>query len=188
MTIVLGLALLQGQSQSPEPFVLLGPPDSGPCFTVRFPEGHIVAEDHACGRMQGENSYYVRDSSGEMLATLSSADLAASTKWMQANSVLPRLLIKSKDLYWDGKKVNLGKVNVSKLYLAFPWQDGVFIYGRTFPRRGFFGSWPFKGHLIETRDIEPYCAIYFDRRTLKGEDAYLTGKISMPVAVYPVPR
>ena len=109
-------------------------------------------------------------------------------KWKRTHSLLPRLSIRHHDLYWDHKKVNLGKVNVHNLYVAFPWEGGVMIYGRTTPRRGFWGSWPFKGHFIEVRDLDPFCAIYFDPKTLKGEDLWLNGKAYLGFFVFPLPN
>jgi len=95
--------------------------------------------------------------------------------------------VQDHDLYWDGKKVDLGKVNVIRLYQAIPWQGGVLIYGRTIPRKGFFGSWPFKGHFIEDRDIDPFCAIFFYPNTLRGETAWLNGLAFRGFFVFPIP-
>ena len=63
------------------------------------------------------------------------------------------------------------------------------VFGRTYPRRGIFGSCLFKGSLNEllTRDIEPYCVMYFDLNTLKGEDLWIGGKVGSDVWVFPIP-
>ena len=117
------------------------------------------------------------------------ADELASEQWLRAHSVLNRLSVKRNDLYWEGKKVDLGKVDVGKeLFEAIPWQGGVLVYGRTYPRRRLFQSWPFKGHFIEVRDLEPFCAIYFNPQTLKGEDLYINGKAYRGFFVYPLPE
>jgi hypothetical protein len=35
--------------------------------------------------------------------------------------------------------------------------------------------------------MEPYCAIFFDPTTLKGEDLYLNGKVRRGLFVFPIP-
>ena len=40
---------------------------------------------------------------------------------------------------------------------------------------------------IEIRDIEPFCAIYFDPRTMTGEDLWLNGKAYLGFFVFPLP-
>lgn len=167
--LVVSFAVMLGQAQGMQPHVLIGGPHASYTITVR--DRHIVAEKW-----------------NPSVVTIAAADERASEEWIKAHSLLPRLKIKRSNLYWDGKKVDLGKVKVTDIYQAFSWQGGVLIYGRTFPRRGFFGSWPFRGHLIETRDIEPYCAIYFDPNTLKGEDLWLNGKAYLPFFVFPIPH
>jgi len=124
---------------------------------------------------------------GRAWAVISGADEKASAEWIRAHSLLKRLSPHGHDLYWDGKKVALGKVDVFDLYEAIPWQGGVLVYGRTIPRRGFWQSWPFKGSFIEARDIEPFCAIYFDPNTLRGEDFWLNGKANRGLLVFPIP-
>jgi hypothetical protein len=168
------------------PRVLLN--DASHCDAVMIHDRHIVVEQ-VCVRGSGnpKNGFYLEVTWDGQVAGITDADEKASEEWIRARSLLPRLSIKHHDLYWDGKKIALGKVDVTDLYHAIPWEGGVLIYGRTFPRRGFFESWPFKGHFIEARDIEPFCAIFFDLETLRGEDLWLSGKAMRPFLVFPLP-
>lgn len=184
---VVSFALLLGQTPRMPSRVLLGGPGSSDSITVR--DGHIVREEIKTTRIRADD----RSSSLEVtwdgwVSTITAADEKASEEWIRTHSLVPRLTIRRGNLYWDGKKVDLGKVNVFAVYEAIPWQSGVLIYGGTRPRRGFFESWPFKGDFIEARDIEPYCAIFFDLNTLKGEDRWLTGKFQQSLFVYPIPH
>lgn len=180
---------MAGQSQGIHPRVLLGGPHTFPCDAITVRGGHIVVESSVASLTSAkDHSSGVEVKWEGSVGTITAADEKASEEWMRSHSLLARLSIKHKDLYWDGKKVELGKVSVTELYQAIPWQGGVLIYGRTFPRRGFFGSWPFKGDFIEARDLEPYCAIFFDPNTLKGEDLWLNGKVQRPFFVYPIPN
>jgi hypothetical protein len=61
------------------------------------------------------------------VATSTDSDEKASAEWIRIHSVLPKLSMKHHDLYWDGKKVDLGEVGVFGLCLAFPWQGGVLV-------------------------------------------------------------
>jgi hypothetical protein len=186
---VLSLALMLAQPQGMQPRVLLGSPHRSPCDALTVRDGHIVVEANVCVSPRTEmNPRGVKVTWDGFESTITPDDEKASAEWMEAHSLLLRLSIKRGNLYWDGKKVELGKVKVIAIYQAIPWQGGVLIYGRTVPRRGFFGSWPFKGPLIDARDIEPYCAIYFNPTTLKGEDRYLNGKVERPFFVFPIPR
>jgi hypothetical protein len=122
------------------------------------------------------------------VASITRGDENASANWIRSHSLLSRLATKHHDLYWDGKKVELGRVDVFDLYEAIPWQGGVLIYGRTIPRRHFWEAWPFKGHFIEVRDLEPFCAIYFDPNTLRGEDLWINGKAYRGLLIFPIPN
>jgi hypothetical protein len=179
------LALALDAPKSMQSRVLMG--DSSHCDAVTVRNGHLSIEDVCLRSADGRNL-----KSGEVawdghVVAITQADERASADWIRSHSLLPRLTTRHQDLYWDGKKVDLGKVDVFGLYLAFPWQGGVLIYGRTIPRRGFFGSWPFKGHFIEDRDLEPFCAIFFDPNTLKGEDLWLNGFADRGFFVFPIP-
>jgi hypothetical protein len=179
MLCVPGIALAQTAPRAMQPRVLMG--DSSHCKAVLLRDGHLIDEE-VCTRVR--NAEVAWDGH---VAVISHSDEKASAEWERAHSLLRRLSVKHYDLYWDGKKVDLGKVDVYNLYEAIPWEGGVMIYGRTIPRRGFWGSWPFKGHFIEVRDIEPFCAIYFNPNTLKGEDLWLNGKAYLGFFVFPLP-
>ena len=182
-------ALNLNTSQGMQPRVLLGGPHIVPSDTLTVQEGHIVvSQTHVIRSEANKSSHAVEVQWDGETRKITEADEKASADWMQKNSLLPRLSIKHHNLMWDGKKVDLGKTIVTDLYQAIPWNGGVLIYGRTYPRRGFFGSWPFKGSFIEARDMEPYCAIFFDPRTLKGEDRWLNGKVARPFFVFPIPQ
>jgi hypothetical protein len=183
---VVGIGLALGDPQGMQPRVLMG--DTSHCDAVMVRNGNIVVEE-VCIKGSGNPKppFHAEVAWDGEVATITAADEKASHEWIRAHSLLPRLSMKHHDLYWDGKKVDLGKVDVFGLYLAFPWQGGVLIYGRTVPRRGFFGSWPFKGHFIENRDLEPFCAIFFDPNTLKGEDRWLNGFADRGFFVFPIP-
>ena len=189
LATVMSLGLMLTESHGIKPRVLLGGPHIRPCDALTVKGGHIVVESSVTVQTpsnEQSNGVEVRWDGSE--ATVTPADEKASEEWMRNHSLFPRLSIRHDDLYWDGKKVDLGRVNVHKIYQAFPWQGGVLISGMTTPRRGFFGSWPFKGHFIEARDLEPFCAIFFDPNTLKGEDCWLNGKLDRRFFVYPVPK
>jgi hypothetical protein len=180
-------ALALGAPPGMPPRVLLG--DASHCDAIMVRNGHIVVEE-VCTKGSGDpksQSSFAEVTWDGHVATITDADGKASDEWIRTHSLLLRLSTKHHDLYWDGKKVDLGKVDVFGMYQAIPWQGGVLIYGRTVPHRGFWGSWPFKGHFIEGRDIEPFCAIFFDPKTLKGEDLWLNGKVSRPFLVFPIP-
>jgi hypothetical protein len=162
-----------------QPRVLMG--DSSHCGAVWIRNGHLITEE-VCTR-----AHLAEVAWDGHVAVITRSDEKASADWERVHSLLPRLSIRRHDLYWDGKKVNLGKVDVYNLYQAIPWEGGVLIYGRTIPRRHFWESWPFKGHFIEVRDIEPFCAIYFDPRTMTGEDLWLNGKAYLGFFVFPLP-
>ncbi|HSM86673.1 MAG TPA: hypothetical protein VLT16_11000 [Candidatus Limnocylindrales bacterium] len=175
------IGLAQPVPQKMRPRVLMG--DTSHCRAVWIQGGHLVAGD-VCTLAQKQKPEVAWDGH---VAIITGSDEKASDKWKAAHSLLSRLSIKHHDLYWDGKKVNLGKTDVYNLYEAIPWEGGVMIYGRTIPRRGFWKSWPFKGHFIEVRDLEPFCAIYFDPKTLKGEDLWINGKVYLGFFVFPLP-
>lgn len=185
---VLSLGLLQDQSQAMAPRVLLGGPHTGPCDSITVRDGHIVRERVTVDTSPGDSPSGISVTWDGSTRIITTADEKASRDWMETHSLLSRLSLRRSDLYWEGRRVDLGKVRVTQLYQAIPWPSGVLIYGRTFPRRGFFGSWPFKGHFIEVWDLEPYCAIYFDLHTLKGEDLWLNGKVQLSFFVFPIPN
>ncbi len=164
-----------------QPRVLMG--DSAHCDAIIVKEGRLALET-VCTR-----AHLAEVAWDGHTAVITHTDELASEQWLRTHSVRNRLSVKHNDLYWEGKKVDLGKVDVGKdLFEAIPWHGGVLVYGRTYPRRGFFQSWPFKGHFIEVRDLEPFCAIYFNPQTLKGEDLYINGKAYRGFFVYPVPE
>jgi hypothetical protein len=186
LAAVVGFALALGTPQRMQPRVLMG--DSSHCDAVMVRNGQIVVEEVCIkGGSNPKTPLHTEVAWNGQVAAITASDEKASAEWIRVHSVLPRLSMKHHDLYWDGKKVDLGKVDVFGLYLAFPWQGGVLIYGRTIPRRGFFESWPFKGHFIEDRDLEPFCAIFFDPNTLKGEDYWLNGFADRGFFVFPIP-
>jgi hypothetical protein len=180
--ILVCLAVAVGARGGMHPRVLLG--DASHCDAVMVRDGHIEVEKVCTkGSIIGRSEVAWEGHT----ATITDSDEKASEEWIRAHSLLPRLSMKHSDLYWDGKRVDLGKVFVDRIYQAFPWHGGVLISGSTLPRRGFFGSWPFKGHFIEVRDIEPFCAIFFDPNKLRGEDLYLNGKMIRLFFVFPIP-
>jgi hypothetical protein len=183
---VFGFTFALGVPQGMQPRVLMG--DSSHCDAVMVRNGHIVVEEVCIKKSGNPKSPYTAEVSWDgHVAIVTASDEKASAEWIRTHSLLPRLSMNHRDLYWDGKKVDLGKVDVFALYLAFPWQGGVLIYGRTIPRRGFWESWPFKGHFIEDRDLEPFCAIFFDPNTLKGEDHWLNGFANRGFVLFPIP-
>lgn len=165
-----------------QPHVLLG--DSSYCDAVVVRDGHIAFEE-VCTRRSGSEGEVAWDGQA---ATITEADRKASGEWIRTHSVRSHLSIRKGDLYWDGKKVDLGRTEVTRIDEAIPWQGGVLISGATVPRKGFFESWPFKGRFLDAREIEPYCAIFFDPKTLRGEDLWLNGKVVRPFVVFPVPE
>jgi hypothetical protein len=144
--------------------------------------GHLATEEVCTRARKGEVAW-----DGHVVI-ISESDEKASSEWKQAHSLLPHLSVHHHDMYWDGKKVDLGRVDVYHVYEAIPWEGGVMVYGRTLPRRHFWESWPFKGHFIELRDLDPFCAIYFDPKTMKGGDLWLNGKAYLGLFVYPLPE
>lgn len=182
---VVGTTLALGAPHGMQPRVLLG--DLSYCDAVVIRDGHIVVEE-VCIRHSGDLTNGNKVTWDGQVATITDADRKASADWIRTHSLLPRISKKHKDIYWDGKKVDLGKVDVGDIFQAIPWQGGVLISGHTYPRRGFFGSWPFKGHFIEVRDIEPFCGIFFDPNTLKGSDLYFNGKLDRLFIVFPIPE
>lgn len=180
LLVITCIAAAAQPASSMRPRVMMG--DSAHCDAIMVRDGHLVLETVCTGPQQAEVAW------DGHTALITHADELASQQWLRAHSVLNRLSTKHNHLYWDGKKVDLGKVDVGReLFEAIAWQDGVLVYGRTYPRRSFFQSWPFKGHFIEVRDLEPFCAIYFNPQTLKGEDLYINGKAYRGLFVYPIP-
>lgn len=170
-----------------QPRVLMG--DTSHCDAVMVRSGHLVIEE-VCVKGSGNQKppLHAEVTWDGHVATITDSDEKASAEWIRAHSLLPRLSKKHHDLYWDGKKVDLGKIDVYDLYQAIPWQGGVLIYGATVPRKGFFGSWPFKGPFFDVREMEPFCAIFFDPNTLKGEDLYINGFAYRGFFVFPIPN
>jgi len=162
------LASVANAAQMMQPRVLMG--DVSHCEGIIVRNGHLSIEDvclsHS-GAQPAELSHKV--SWDGVVAVIRDSDEKASEEWIRSHSLLSHVSIRNNDLYWDGKRVDLGKTDVVKLFEAIPWQGGVLIYGSTVPRRHFWQEWPFDWSTL-TRDIEPYCAIYFDPNTLKGED------------------
>lgn len=165
--------------------VLMG--DWSHCDAVMVRNGHLSIEE-VCLRADSQRVNGAEVAWDGRVATITRDDEKASANWIRLHSLLPRLTIKHHDLYWDGKKVELGRVDVFNLYEAIPWHDGVLIYGRTIPRRHFLEEWPFKGHFIEARDLEPFCALYFDPKTLRGEDLWINGKAYRGLFIFPIPN
>ncbi|HMD16011.1 MAG TPA: hypothetical protein VKH18_05030 [Terriglobales bacterium] len=180
------IALAVGDPHGMQPRVLMG--DLSHCDAVMVRNGHIVVET-VCVKGSGNQKppFHAEVTWDGQVATITASDEKASAEWIRAHSLLPRLSRKHSDLYWDGRKVDLGKIDVYDLYQAIPWQGGVLIYGATVPRKGFFGSWPFKGPFFDVREMEPFCAIFFDPNTLKGEDLYLNGFAYRGFFVFPIP-
>jgi hypothetical protein len=187
LAAVAGFALALGAPQRMQPRVLMG--DSSHCDAVMVREGHIVVEQ-VCIKESGtlDKHFSTNVTWAGQVATITDSDEKASAEWIRTHSLLPRLSKKHHSLYWDGKKVDLGKVDVFDLYQAIPWQDGVLIYGRTVPHKGFFEKWPFKGPFIDVREMEPFCAIFFNPNTLRGEDLYLNGKVFRGFFLFPIPE
>ncbi len=184
------IVFAQDTPQAMQPRILMG--DSSHCTSVLIRDGHLTTEE-VCTKKTERPAGTVGIRHAEVawdghVAIVSGSDEKAFAEWERVHSLLPRLSVKHHELYWDGKKVDLGKVDVYNLYEAIPWEGGVMIYGRTVPRRGFWGSWPFKGHFFEVRDMEPFCAIYFDPNTLKGEDIWLGGMAYLGFFVFPLPN
>jgi hypothetical protein len=186
LAVALGFALALGASQQMEPRVLMG--DASHCDAVMVRSGHLVPEQ-VCVKASATQSspFHAQVAWDGQTATITDADEKASEEWIRSHTLLPRLSKRHHNLYWDSKKVDLGKVDVTDLYEAIPWQGGVLIYGSTVPHKSFFGQWPFKGPFIDVREMEPYCAIFFDSNTLKGEDLYLNGKVFRGLFIYPIP-
>jgi hypothetical protein len=180
LATVVVFALALDAPKGMQPRVLMG--DTSHCDAVMVRNGHITIERVCTGMVDYNRAEVAWDGHA---AVITDADEKASADWIRSHSLLPRLSTQHHDLYWDGKKVDLGKVDVLDLYKAIPWQGGVLIYGRTIPRRGFWESWPFKWNL--TRDMEPFCAIYFDPNTLKGEDFWINGLVNRGLFVFPIP-
>jgi hypothetical protein len=130
---VVGIALALGAPQGMQPRVLSG--DSAHCDAILIRGGHIVVENVCTKRSVGLDHAEVTWDGH--VATITVSDEKASGQWIRAHSVLQRLSMEYHDLYWDGKRVDLGKVGVFGIYEAFPWQGGVLVYGRTIPRRVF---------------------------------------------------
>lgn len=173
------IGLAQGIGRGMIPRVLDG--DSSHCRAILIRDGHLTTEEVCTRSRTGEVAW-----DGHTVV-ITPSDEKASADWMRAHSVVSRLSVRHRDLYWDGNKVNLGKVDVYHIYEAIPWRGGVMVYGRTIPRRGFWGSWPFKGPFLDPRDLDPFCAIYFDPKTMRGEDLWLNGKAYLGFFVFPLP-
>lgn len=173
------IGLAQPAPQGMPPRVLMG--DASHCRAVWIRNGRLTS-DEVCTRARKREVAW-----DGHVAVITDADEKASAEWERLHSALPHLSVKHHDLYWYGRKVDLGKTDVFNLYEAIPWEGGVMIYGRTIPRRHFWQSWPFKGHFIEDRDLEPFCAIYFDLKTMKGEDLWLNGKAYLGFFIFPLP-
>ena len=60
------------------------------------------------------------------VAVIGYSDQQASNRWMHSHSLLQRLAIHHRDLYWDNKKVDLGKATGIDLALKSS-HDGTFI-------------------------------------------------------------
>jgi len=176
------VAFGQDAPQRMQPRILLG--DSSHCDAIMIREGHISA-DKVCTKKTHSVAEVAWDGH---VATITASDERASQEWIRNHSIRSRLSIKKANLYWDGKRVDLGRTAVSRIDAAIPWHGGVLISGQTVPRKKFFQSWPFKGPFFDVRGMEPWCLVFFDVNTLKGEDYYFTsfaGPFSL--LVFPLP-
>jgi hypothetical protein len=144
------VAFAQDRPKEMHPRVLMG--DSSHCDALMVRNGHVSIEEvcvkNSGGRENQDGSEVAWDGH---VAVITRDDEKASASWIHSHSLLSWLSTRSHNLYWDGKKVELGRVDVFDLYEAIPWQGGVLVYGRTIPRRHFWEAWPFKGDFIEAR-------------------------------------
>ena len=180
--VLVAWGLTLSASERMQPHILMG--DSSHCDSIVVRDQHLTIEK-VCTQKSAGVAEVAWDGHA---AVISAADEKASAEWIHSHSLLKRLSTHRRDLYWDGKKVDLGKVDVVNLFEAIPWQGGILVYGRTIPRRSSWQSWPFKGSLVEARDIEPFCAIYFDPNSLKGSDLWINGKVYRGLLVFPIPN
>jgi len=134
---VVGSTLALGAPHGMQPRVLMG--DVSHCDAVMVQNGHIVVEE-VCIKGSGNPKppFHAEVGWDGQVATITASDEKASAEWIRAHSLLPRLSMKHHDLYWDGKKVDLGKVDVFGLYLAFPWHRWCVDLRADYPPEGFF--------------------------------------------------
>jgi len=186
-TTAVSLAFGLNGADAMQPRVLLG--DSSHCDAFMVRDGHVFVEEVCTKKTEvpKKSSGGAEVSWDGHVATITSADENASREWMRVHSVRGHLSIKRGNLYWDGKRVDLGRAAVSRIDEAIPWQGGVLFSGATVPRKKFLESWPFKGPFFDVREMEPWCVVFFDLRTLKGEDHYFTSFAVLSLIVFPIP-
>src|ERR1700733_1814799 len=104
------IVFAQASPRAMQPRVLMG--DSSHCISVLIRDGHLITEE-VCTRSRSAEVAW-----DGHVAIVSGSDEMASAGWEGAYSLLPRVSVKHQALYWDGKKVDLGKVDVYNLYEA----------------------------------------------------------------------
>ena len=100
-----------------QPRVLMG--DSSRCDAVMVRNGHLSIEEVCLTSADGRKKSAHAAWDGHVVA-ITPADEKASADWIRSHSLLSRLTTQHHDLYWFGKKVDLGKV---KRFVAEGWEQ-----------------------------------------------------------------
>ncbi len=88
-----------------QPRVLIG--DSSHCDAVMVRNGHLSIEEVCLTSTDGRKKSAEVAWDGHLVAI--KADEKASADWIRSRSLLSRLTTQHHDLYWDGKKGELGE-------------------------------------------------------------------------------
>jgi len=119
LAIAVVFALALDAPKGMQPRVLMG--DSSHCDAVMVRNGHLSIEEVCLTSTDGRRKEIGEVAWDGHVVAITQADEKASAGWIRSHSLLSRLTTQHHDLYWDGKKVNLGKVDIFDLYEAIPF-------------------------------------------------------------------
>jgi hypothetical protein len=186
--IILSIVALAGTPKKMNPCLYFV---DDPLGSIRIDKDEIVV-DRSVGKpisdsLHKDRRYVVYV--GDLSVPVTAEDEAAGVKWMKDNDQRKRLTIKDGDLYLDGTVVDLGGAEVTQIFDALPWNNGVLCVGRTYRKKFKDRPKTLKEFMtIPPEEIEPYCAIWVNQATHKGKSLWLYGKVRRSYFVFPLPR
>lgn len=185
---ILSIVVLAGAPRKPNPCLYFV---DDPLGSIRVEKDEIVF-DRSAGRPISDSlhkgvRYMV--STGKSSASVTAEDEAAGVKWMKDHDQKKRLTIKDGDLYLDGSIVDLGGAEVTQIFEAVPWDNGLLCIGRTYRKKFKDRPKTIKEFMtIPPEEIEPYCAVWINQATHQGKSLWLYGKVRRSFFVFPLPR
>ena len=185
--MVLSALLTASPSQKMEPCLYF----EGPTLSAIHVRGDEIIVDPSAGHpvmgSRGNGLFIV--SQGRLKAVITHQDKIASAAWMKDNNLIDKLNIAGGDLYLNGVPIEMNGEDVSKIFVALPWDNGILCIGRTYRKKHKDRIHTFNDLFkIMPEDIEPYCAIWINPATHRGSSRWLYGKARRNLLVFPLPE